>query len=88
MKNIFNFVDFINEELTKLPTTYKFTKSEKEDKEHNRLASKKKDGHAWKKAGSKKEGKASMTQNFTCKCGYKKIVVNNEGKDIVVTYSK
>lgn len=88
MKNIFNFDDFVNEELTKLPTTYKFTSDESKDKEHNRLASKKKDDHAWKKSGSKKHGKESKTDNFTCKCGYTKKVENDENKTVTVTYSK
>ena len=88
MNFVFNFGDFINEELTKLPTTYKFSKSESEDKKHDRLAAKKKDGHHWKKDGSKKYGKESMDQSYKCDCGYKKKVVNDENKNITVTYSK
>jgi hypothetical protein len=89
MSLIFNkFEDFLNEELTKLPTTYKYTKNETEDQKHNRLASKDKDGHSWKKTGTKKSGKESMEQNFSCKCGYKKKVMNDENKKVEVTYSK
>lgn len=86
MKNVFNFTDFVNEELKKLPTTYNF-KSEVEDKKHDRLASKKKDGHSWKKTVSK-HGKDSKTENFTCECGYKKKVENDENKNVTITYSK
>lgn len=89
MKNIYNFDDYtLNEELKKLPTTYKFTKNESEDKKHNRLASKGKDGHDWKKSGTKKYGKSSMDQNFKCKCGYEKNVVNDENKAVTITYTK
>ena len=88
MKNIFSFVDFINEELTKTPTTYKFTKNEAGDKEHNKLASKEKDGHKWKRKEKKKHGKESISQKFTCECGYGKDVVNDENKNVTITYTK
>jgi hypothetical protein len=88
MKNIFNFFDFINEELKKTPTEYKFTSKETEDKKHDRLASKKKDGHAWKASVKKKHGKESITQNYSCECGYKKVVVNDENNKVTITYSK
>lgn len=88
MKNIFNFEDFITEELRKLPTTYNFSKTgEAEDKKHDRLAAKKKDDHQWKKKATK-HGKESKTENFTCECGYKKTVVNDENKNVTITYSK
>lgn len=87
MKNVFNFADFITEELRKLPTTYNFTKTEAEDKKHDRLAAKKKDGHAWKKKTSK-HGKESKTEKFTCECGYGKTVVNDENKNVTITYTK
>ena len=88
MKNIFNFNDFfVNEELTKLPATYNFAKSETEDKKHDRLASKKKDNHTWKKSTAK-HGEKSMTQKFECPCGYKKSVENDENKKVKITYSK
>jgi hypothetical protein len=88
MKNIFSFEDFvINEEFNKLPTTYKYTKNEAEDKEHNKLASKEKDGHKWK-SSKKKHGKESITQKFACECGYGKEVVNDENKSVTITYTK
>ena len=80
--------DFINEELKKLPTSYKFTKSESDDKKHNRLASKEKDGHKWGKSESKKFGKSSTSQKYTCKCGYIKTVVKDEDKNVTITYSQ
>ncbi len=89
MKHILtNFVEFITEELKKTPSLYHFTKDQKADKEHNRLASKNKDGHSWKKNGTKKSGKASISQNFSCSCGYKKEVVNDENEKVTITYSK
>jgi len=33
-------------------------------------------------------GKESKTENFTCECGYKKTVVNDENKNVTITYSK
>jgi hypothetical protein len=88
MKNVFNFEDFVNEELKKLPTTYNFSKSgEVEDKKHDRLAAKNKDDHKWKKNVSK-HGTESKTEKFTCACGYKKTVVNDENKNVTITYSK
>ena len=86
MRKIYNFVDFINEEL-KNPSTFNFDKGEKGDKEHDRLASKKKDGHSWSKK-TKKHGDKSMTQIFNCKCGYEKTVENDENKKVAVTYKK
>lgn len=88
MTNIFSFEDFTNEELTKIPATKKFTKNESEDKKHDRLASKKKDGHEWKKSTKKKFGKESISQKHKCQCGYEKDVVNDENKNVTVTYSK
>lgn len=87
MKNIFKFAEFITEELKKLPTTYKFTKDESSDKKHDRLAAKKKDGHSWKKNVSK-HGKESKTETYTCECGYKKCVENDENKNVTITYTK
>lgn len=88
MKNIFNFDDYIlNEELKKTPSTYSFTSNEAEDKKHDRLASKKKDGHAWKKS-TKKHGKESITQVQTCQCGYEKTVENDENKNVKISYKK
>ena len=89
MANIItNFGEFINEEY-KLPTTYKFSsaKSEKDDKEHDRLASKEKDGHKWSKS-VKKHGDKSKTENLKCKCGYTKKVENDENKAVIITYTK
>lgn len=90
MKYIFNIEEFLNEELRNLgaQTTYHFTKNEDEDKKHNRLASKKKDGHEWKKSGKEKSGKESLKQKFTCKCGYTKTVDNDENKKVNITYTK
>ena len=60
MKNVFNFNEFITEELRKLPTTYNFSKAgEAEDKKHDRLAAKKKDDHQWKKKANKHAKKLS-----------------------------
>ena len=84
MKNIFNFEDFILEEIE---AEYKFTKSEKADREHNKLARKKEDGHEWKKK-VKKSGESSMLQTYTCPCGYKKVVDKDEDKKVTITYSK
>lgn len=87
MKYVFTLEDFLNEELKKLPTTYNFSKAgESEDKKHDRLAAKKKDDHSWKKS-SKKHGKESKTEVFTCKCGCKKTVVNDENKNVTISYS-
>jgi hypothetical protein len=85
MKNIFKFNEFINEEFV---ADYKFTKDEAGDKKHDRLASKEKDGHKWKRSGTTKEPK-SMTKNFKCECGYKKTTsVDEKDKKTTVTYSK
>ncbi len=81
------FEDFVNEEVSKLPTTYKFAKGESEDKNHDRLASKEKDGHSWKRSTTK-HGEKSMTQKYTCRCGYGKVVVNDENKNVTITYTK
>jgi len=88
LNNIFSFDDFINEELTKTPATYEFTKNKKEDTDHDKLASKEKDGHKWKKSVKKKFGKESISQKYTCDCGYGKDVINDENKNITVKYSK
>ena len=89
MKNVFSFFEFINEN-KKLPKNYKFSspKSEKEDKSHDRFAAKGKEGHSWKSGGKKKFGKESIKQVFHCKCGYEKEVLNNENKDVTITYKK
>lgn len=83
-----NFDEYINEELKKTPSVYHYTSKQEEDKEHNRLASKGKDDHLWKKIGTKKSGKKSITKNYICKCGYKKEVVNDENEKVTITYSK
>jgi hypothetical protein len=90
MKNFIHtkFDEYINEELKKTPSVYKFTKDQSEDKEHNRLASKGKDGHLWKKKGTKKHGEKSITQNYFCECGYKKEVANDENQKVTITYHK
>lgn len=90
MKYIFNTEEFLNEELRKLgaEATYKFTKNESEDKKHNRLASKDKDGHSWKRVANKKSGSKSLNQKFVCKCGYSKEVENDENEKVTITYSK
>lgn len=86
MKKISNFEEFVNEEFV---GTFKFTKDRAGDKEHDRLAAKDKEGHSWKKAGTKKDGKGTTTKNFSCKCGYKKnVVVDEEKKSTVITYSR
>ena len=89
MKNVFSFYEFLNEN-KKLPTTYKYTGKEKEreDKSHDRLAAKNKEGHSWKNGSKKKFGEKSMRQNFVCRCGYEKEIVNNENKDVTITYKK
>ncbi len=90
MKFVFNFTDYITEELKKIPSTYKYTTKEAEDKKHNRLASKKDDGHEWKKFSVK--GQPKSTKTFRCKCGYeKKTEVAREGdvdKSVKITYTK
>lgn len=83
-----NMDEFLTEELKKLPTTYKYTSKEAEDKQHDRLAAKKKDGHSWKGGSKKKHGKESITQSFTCKCGYGKKVENDENQKVTITYTK
>ena len=87
MKNIFKFNEFVNEEFV---ADYKYTKNEAEDKKHDRLASKEKDDHKWKRTGTKKDPKSkTMTKNFQCACGYKKSsCVNEDDKKTTVTYSK
>ena len=88
MKFLFDMENYIlNEEVTKNPTEYKYTKKKEEDIEHNRVASKDDEGHHWKK--SKKKGSDDdWTQKFSCQCGYKKEVKHNKNKSILVTYSK
>jgi len=90
MKFVFNFADYITEELKKTPSTYKYTTKESEDKKHNRLASKKDDGHEWKKVSVK--GQPKSLKNFKCKCGYeKKVELTREGdtdKGVKITYTK
>jgi hypothetical protein len=90
MKNFIHtkFDEYINEELKKTPSVYKFTKDQAGDREHNRLASKGKDGHSWKKEGTKKHGKASITKKYSCECGYRKEVDNDENQKVTVTYSR
>lgn len=84
------FDDYITEELTKLPSTYKYTAKESEDKKHNRLASKKDDGHEWKKFSVK--GQSKSVKTWKCKCGYeKKTELTREGdkdKSVKITYTK
>mgnify|MGYP000889436345 FL=1 len=93
MEFVYNFTDFINEELTKLPSTYNFSKgktSEKADQNHNRLASKKDDGHEWKKFSVR--GQSKSVKTYRCKCGYEKKVeltrVGDKDKSVSITYSK
>ena len=83
---IHNFDEFLFEK-SNLPTTYEYS-TKKDDQDHDKLARKKDDGHAWDKAGDKKTGKASRVQKFKCDCGYKKTITNDEGKSIVIKYSK
>lgn len=83
-----HFNEFVNEELKKIPATYNHTDKKEEDREHNRLASKKKDGHEWKRHGTTKSGNKSITKKFTCPCGYQKQVVNDENEKVTITYTK
>ena len=88
MGQIHNFDEFLFEK-SNLPTTYEYT-TKKNDQDHDKLARKEDEGHKWEKAkgGDKKSGKASRVQKFFCECGYKKTITNDEGKSIVVKYSK
>lgn len=88
MRYILTNLEFLTEELKKTPTAFTFTKDKDEDRKHNRLAAKKEDGHAWKKIKSKKSGKIDAIQEFGCKCGYRKIIKNDDGKKVSVEFSK
>ena len=85
MKFIFDFNDYsLNEELKKLPTTYKYSAKAK-DEAHEKLARKEKDGHKWMSAGDKKTDKVDREKKYKCKCGKTK-VEKRTGDKMEVTY--
>jgi hypothetical protein len=88
MKFLFSMDEFVNEELTKHKSEYKYTKNKEEDIKHNRLASKNDDGHHWKMGKKKFDKDDKMTQICTCECGYKKKIEQDKDKSVMVTYTK